>query len=103
MHVLPNVRILQNLLSGDESAVARMNIPEYLVYASKRHCNYKAIVTAIQQACDDVDIKFYMVNKKNQIQFQQIIVYPLFCSFFFIEGAKWFTGDSEHSLSNDSG
>lgn len=38
-----------------------MNIPEYLVYASKRYCNYKAIVAAIEQSCDDVEVKCYLV------------------------------------------
>ncbi|XP_055295896.1 putative uncharacterized protein DDB_G0289263 [Sitodiplosis mosellana] len=59
IHVLPDLRVLQKALRDDEGKVSQMNIPEYLVYASKRYCNYKAIIAAIQQACDDVDVKYF--------------------------------------------
>lgn len=62
INVLPNVRVLQKALRDGENEVSRMNIPEYLVYASKRNCNYKAIINAIEQSCDDVDVEFYLVN-----------------------------------------
>lgn len=61
IHVLPDLRILQKALRNGEGKVAQMNIPDYLVHASKRYCNYKAIVTAIEQSCDDVDVKCYLV------------------------------------------
>lgn len=58
------MRILTKALRDvhHESHISQMNIPEYLVYASKRCCNYKAIVTAIEQSCDDVDVKYQSVN-----------------------------------------
>lgn len=62
IHVLPDLRTLQKALRDDECKVSQMNIPEYLVYASKRYCNYKAIIAAIQKSCDDVDVKFFSVN-----------------------------------------
>lgn len=58
----PNVRILQKALCDIDVNILQLNIPEYLVYASKRYCNYKAIVAAIEQSCDDVDVKFYTVS-----------------------------------------
>lgn len=58
----PNVRTLQKILHEGDEQILQLNIPEYLVYASKRYCNYKAIVAAIEQSCDDVDVKFYLVN-----------------------------------------
>lgn len=62
IHALPNLEVLQKSLHDDESEISRMNIPEYLVYASKRYCNHKAITAAIEQSCDDVDVKFFAVK-----------------------------------------
>lgn len=62
INVCPNVRTLQKILHEGDEQILQLNIPEYLVYASKRYCNYKAIVAAIEQSCDDVDVKFYSVN-----------------------------------------
>lgn len=56
------MRTLQKVLREGDGQTLQLNIPEYLVYASKRYCNYKAIVTAIEQSCDDVDVKFYLVK-----------------------------------------
>lgn len=56
------MRTLQKALHDGDGQILQSNIPEYLVYASKRYCNYKAIVSAIEQSCDDIDVKFYMVN-----------------------------------------
>lgn len=61
VNVCPNVRTLQTVLCEGDETIMQMNIPEYLIYASKRYCNYKAIVAAIEQSCDDVDVKFYLV------------------------------------------
>ncbi|XP_031623287.1 probable cyclin-dependent serine/threonine-protein kinase DDB_G0292550 [Contarinia nasturtii] len=60
IHVLPDLRALQKALhDDDEGKVSQMNIPEYLEYTSKRYCNYKAIIAAIEQSCDDVDVKYF--------------------------------------------
>lgn len=64
INVMPNVRALQQALRDDECNLSHMNIPEYLVYASKRYCNYKAIVAAIEQSTNDVDVKFFAVIMK---------------------------------------
>lgn len=64
INVMPNVRALQHALRDDECNLSHMNIPEYLVYASKRYCNYKAIVAAIEQSTNDVDVKFFAVIMK---------------------------------------
>lgn len=56
------MRTLQKVLSEGDGRTLQLNVPEYLVYASKRYCNYKAIVAAIEQSCDDVDVKFYLVK-----------------------------------------
>lgn len=67
IHVLPDLRILQKALRDDEGNISQMNIPEYLVYASKRYCNYKAIIAAIEQSCDDVDVKYFTVVVKHLV------------------------------------
>lgn len=64
------MRTLQKILHEGDEQILQLNIPEYLVYASKRYCNYKAIVAAIEQSCDDVDVKFYLVSHS----------FGLFCS-----------------------
>lgn len=49
-------------MKDDENEVLSMNIPEYLIYASKRNCNYKAIVAAIEQSCSGVYVHFFQVS-----------------------------------------
>lgn len=66
---MPNVRALQQALRDEECNLSQMNIPEYLVYASKRYCNYKAIVAAIEQSTNDVDVKFFAVIMKFKLFF----------------------------------
>uniref|UniRef100_A0A336MAG1 CSON014102 protein n=1 Tax=Culicoides sonorensis TaxID=179676 RepID=A0A336MAG1_CULSO len=56
-----NTEILQqyfdNLLDED---TATMSIPEYLLYISKRNCNYKRLIDVIRAASvDTIDIHFY--------------------------------------------
>lgn len=46
-----------------------MSVPEYLLYISKRNCNYKKLVEIIRQAClEPVDIHFYPVSFLFHIQ-----------------------------------
>lgn len=56
------MRTLQKILHEGDEQILQLNIPQYLVYAAKRYCNYKTIVAAIEQSCDDVDVKFYLVT-----------------------------------------
>lgn len=49
-----------NLTDEDTTS---MSIPEYLLYTSKRNCNYKKIVELIKAAClDFIDVHFYPVR-----------------------------------------
>lgn len=74
INVMPNVRALQQALRDEECNLSHMNIPEYLVYASKRYCNYKAIVAAIEQSTNDVDVKFFAVIIKLFFIFKYIFL-----------------------------
>lgn len=74
---MPNVRALQQALRDDECNLSHMNIPEYLVYASKRYCNYKAILAAIEQSTNDVDVKFFAVIMK----FEYFFIFKYFLGF----------------------
>lgn len=97
IHVLPNLRILQKALRNGEGKVAQMNIPEYLVHASKRYCNYKAIVAAIEQSCDDVDVKCYLVIILGHTSGLAITELNFI---LHSTGSRWSNRNGEHSSSH---
>lgn len=40
-----------------------MNIPQYLLYMSKRDCNFKKLIDAIKSCCDEpLDVQYYPVG-----------------------------------------
>lgn len=59
-----NTEILQNYFDNlADEETATMSVPEYLLYVSKRNCNYKRLIDMIKAAClDPVDIHFYPVR-----------------------------------------
>lgn len=53
-----------NLIEED-SATSVLSVPEYLLYISKRNCNYKKLVDLIKSASSEsIDIHFYPVCKQ---------------------------------------
>lgn len=48
----------------DPDVEATMNIAEYLIYMSKKNCDYKALITIIRMACpnDELEFTFIPVN-----------------------------------------
>lgn len=58
---------LEMYLIQDNEAEAAMNIPEYLVHMSKKNCNFKALITAIELSCPkgELDITFIPVSLKS--------------------------------------
>lgn len=59
-----NTEILQHYFDNlADEETATMSVPEYLLYVSKRNCNYKRLIDVIKAAClDAVDIHFYPVR-----------------------------------------
>lgn len=81
-----------------------MNIPEYLVYASKKYCNHKAITAAIEQSCDDVDVKYFEVNKVSSLRIVNCDVkFLILCqSAFIVEVYGGNAGNCTNPTWNDS-
>lgn len=48
-----------------------MNIPEYLVYMSKRKCDYKTLMNVITAACphEQLDVQFFSVRSVPSIEY----------------------------------
>lgn len=60
-----NTEILKQYFEGNivEEDTATMSVPEYLLYKSKRNCNYKKLIELIKTASQEpIDIHFYPVN-----------------------------------------
>lgn len=59
-----NTEILQHYFDNlADEETATMSVPEYLLYVSKRNCNYKRLIDVIKAACQGpVDIHFYPVT-----------------------------------------
>lgn len=73
--------VLQEALRIDESEVPSMNIPEYLVHVSKLNCNYKAIISAIEHSCSNVNVRFLEVRCVIE---EYILSFILFFEFFVL-------------------
>lgn len=62
MKVTTDVSKLEAALQENENDAKQMDITQYLIYMSKKACNYKLIIEAIQRCCENVDVDFYPVN-----------------------------------------
>lgn len=64
MNVTTDVAKLEDALRETENVSDQMDITQYLIYMSKKACNYKLIMEAIQRCCENVDVDFYPVNTR---------------------------------------
>lgn len=62
MNVTTDIPKLKDALRVDEREVEQMDITQYLMHMAKLGCNYKLIMTSIEQCCEDVCVDFYPVN-----------------------------------------
>uniref|UniRef100_A0A182MKP0 Uncharacterized protein n=1 Tax=Anopheles culicifacies TaxID=139723 RepID=A0A182MKP0_9DIPT len=61
----PNQEVLRQYFYDQyEIDTSKMTIPQYLLYMSKRDCNYKKLIDAIKSSCDDelLDIQYYPLH-----------------------------------------
>ncbi|XP_055643269.1 uncharacterized protein LOC129779673 isoform X2 [Toxorhynchites rutilus septentrionalis] len=62
--VAPNLNVLRQYFSEQYCAdTSKMSIPQYLLYMSKRDCDYKKLIDAIKSCCDDpLDVQYYPLD-----------------------------------------
>ncbi|XP_035911096.1 uncharacterized protein LOC118511745 [Anopheles stephensi] len=61
----PNEEVLRQYFYDQyEVDTSKMTIPQYLLHMSKRDCNYRKLIDAIQSSCDDelLDIQYYPLH-----------------------------------------
>lgn len=67
--VAPNLDILQQYFNERYSVdTGKMNIPQYLLYMSKRDCNFRKLIEAIKSCCDEpLDVQYYPLDPFSDI------------------------------------
>lgn len=62
--VAPNLDVLRQYFNESYTVdTGKMNIPQYLLYMSKRDCNFRKLIEAIQSCCDEpLDVQYYPVG-----------------------------------------
>ncbi|KFB39207.1 hypothetical protein ZHAS_00006547 [Anopheles sinensis] len=60
--IAPNLDVLRQYFNEQTHVdTSKMNIPQYLLYMSKRDCNYKKLIEAIKSCCDEetLDVQYF--------------------------------------------
>lgn len=67
--VAPNLDVLRQYFNERYSIdTSKMNIPQYLLYMSKRDCNFKKLIDAIKSCCDEpLDVQYYPLDPFSDI------------------------------------
>ncbi|XP_062545398.1 uncharacterized protein LOC134211977 [Armigeres subalbatus] len=62
--VAPNLDVLRQYFTECYSVdTSKMNIPQYLLYMSKRDCNFRKLIEAIKSCCDEpLDVQYYPLD-----------------------------------------
>ncbi|XP_055592970.1 uncharacterized protein LOC129744474 [Uranotaenia lowii] len=67
--VAPNLDVLRQYFSETYDVdTSKMNIPQYLLYMSKRDCNFRKLIDAIKSCCEDpLDVQYYPLDPFSDI------------------------------------
>lgn len=62
--VAPNLDILRQYFNERNTVdMSKMSIPQYLLYMSKRDCNFKKLIEAIKSCCDEsLEVQYYPLD-----------------------------------------
>lgn len=62
--VAPNLDVIRQYFTEQYAVdTSKMNIPQYLLYMSKRDCNFRKLIDTINSCCEEtLDVQYYPVN-----------------------------------------